>query len=356
MAFCKVRDLCVSPETTLRQVMERINVTLRSIALVVDADRRLLGTITDGDVRRALLSDARLDFRVSELLRGREQARPITAPVGSEPAFLLRLMRVHSVRQVPLLDGDGRVVDLVAQGDLIPDSAQPLQAMIMAGGNGMRLRPLTEDTPKPMLPVGGRPLMEIIVERLRRAGIKRVHVATHYKTEKIMDYFGDGDDFGVEMDYVTEDRPMGTAGAIGMIPEPTATMLVINGDILTDVDLNAMLAFHRNHAAALTVAVRKYDMSVPYGVLECDGPRVRSVAEKPVVNFFVSAGIYLLEPVAHTFVGDDERTDMTDLIRRLLDSGRTVVNFPLLEYWIDIGQPDDYLQAQNDVKNSRCSA
>lgn len=356
MTFCDVQDVFVSPETTLRDVMERINVTLRSIALVVDPDRRLLGTITDGDVRRAILSDARLDFTVSELLRGRVQTRPITAPQGSDPASLLRLMRLHSVRQVPLLDFDGHVVDLVGQADLLPDSVQPPHAMIMAGGNGVRLRPLTDDLPKPMLPVGGRPLMELIVERLRNAGIKRVHVATHYKTEKIMDHFGDGDGFGVEMDYVTEDRPMGTAGALGMIPEPNATMLVINGDILTDVDLNAMLAFHRNHAAALTVAVRQYGMNVPYGVLECDGPFVRTVAEKPVVNFFVSAGIYLLEPVAHGFVGDDERTDMTDLIRRLLDSGRTVVNFPLLEYWIDIGQHADYLQAQEDVKSQRCSA
>jgi NDP-sugar pyrophosphorylase family protein len=237
----------------------------------------------------------------------------------------------------------------------LPVAVEPIAALIMAGGLGMRLRPLTDDTPKPMLPVGGRPLMERTVERLRRAGIRSVHVATHYKGEKIVDHFGDGNGFGVDLKYLTEDRAMGTAGALSMMPESTDTVLVINGDILTDVDFNAMRGFHRQYGAALTVGVRKYGVSVPYGVVEADGPIVRSLVEKPVVNFFVNAGIYLLEPAAVAYARTTPM-DMTELINRLIEAGRTVVSFPVLEYWMDIGQHHDYIQAQDDMEKQRCHA
>lgn len=353
MTFCRVADLCVSPETTIRAAMERINQTLRSIALVVDSDTRLLGTITDGDIRRAILAKGQLDESVATLLRARGSLAAVTAPVGTESAQLLKLMLDQKVLQVPLLDEEGRVVDLVTQNDLLPTAVAPLGALIMAGGMGVRLRPLTADLPKPMLPVGGRPLMELTVERLRRAGIQSVHVATHYKSEKIVDHFGDGADFGVDVKYLTEDRPMGTAGALSLLPETDQTILVINGDILTDVDFKAMRAFHVEHGAALTVAVRKYAVNVPYGVVEPDGPFVRSLKEKPVVNFFVNAGIYLFEPLSLAFARKAPM-DMPELISGLLAAGEVVVNFPVLEYWMDIGQHTDYLQAQEDVKQMRC--
>jgi NDP-sugar pyrophosphorylase family protein len=253
------------------------------------------------------------------------------------------------LRQIPVLDNEDRVVDLVMLDDLIPIQDLPLQAVIMAGGMGTRLRPLTEDLPKPMLPVGGKPLMELVIKQLRQVGIRRVNVTTHYKPEKISDHFGDGSAYGVELNYVNEDKPLGTGGALGLMDAPTETMLVINGDILTQVDFRAMLAYHRENRADMTVAVRQYDIKVPYGVIECVGVQVCALKEKPQMHFLVNAGIYLLEPKVYEFIPSGEHFNMTDLIQRLLDSNHTVVSFPIIEYWLDIGQLADYEQAQNDM-------
>jgi dTDP-glucose pyrophosphorylase len=333
--------------------MQRINETRRNIALVVDADNRMRGTITDGDIRRALLAETSLDASVRLLLEIKGGPPAITAEVGRSHTQLIELMTQHSVRQLPLLDDDGRVVDLVTLDDLVPDHRLPLQAVIMAGGNGTRLRPLTEELPKPMLPVGGRPLMERIITGLREAGIKRVNVSTHYKPEKIYEHFRDGQDFGVELNYMTEDRPLGTAGALGMLTDASETLLVINGDILTEVNFHAFVAYHREHGAALTVAVRKYDMSVPYGVLTTEGGFVRNLVEKPVISLFVNAGIYLVEPRVLSYIPNGEHFDMPDLMQCLLKANQPVLSFPIHEYWLDIGQHADYLKAQEDIKTRR---
>jgi len=223
----------------------------------------------------------------------------------------------------------------------------------MAGGLGTRLRPLTEDLPKPMLLVGGKPLIERVIEQLWLAGIRRVNLTTHYKPEKIIEHFGDGSTFGIELNYVNEEHPLGTGGALGLMPMPSQPLLVINGDILTQVNFRAMHAFHQEQKADLTVAVRRYEIQVPYGVIECEGARVRRLQEKPQVGFLVNAGIYLLEPSVYQFIPQNTSFNMTDLIQWLLDAGRTVVSFPVHEYWLDIGQPADYAQAQSDVANGR---
>jgi len=345
--------LCVSPDTSIRQALAIIDRNAKGIVLVIDPERRLLGTITDGDVRRTMLAGQSLDTPVSELLDRKASSlrlQPVTAPVEADRASLLRLMQEHDIRQVPLLETDGRVAGLVTLDELLPDQILPLQAVIMAGGFGIRLRPLTEDLPKPMLPVGNRPLLELIIEQLRQAGIQRVNITTHYKAEKITKHFGDGRAFGVELNYVSEDRPLGTAGALGLIERSQEPLLVINGDILTRVDFRAMLTYHQEHGADLTVAVRQYDLQVPYGVVECDGSAVRRLSEKPLLSFFVNAGIYLLQPSVYRYIPDGERFDMTDLIQQLLNESRPVVSFPVLEYWLDIGELADYQQAQKDLE------
>jgi dTDP-glucose pyrophosphorylase/CBS domain-containing protein len=349
-------DLTIALDSSIRQAIASIDRNEQGIVLVTDEDGRLVATITDGDVRRAMLAGHSLDAPVKELLTRRVDSpypEPVTALVGTEHGVLLQLMQERYVRQVPLLDTDGRVAGLATLDDLLPDQVLPLQAVIMAGGFGTRLRPLTEDLPKPMLPVGDRPLMELLIEQLRQAGIQRVNVATHYMAEKIIEHFGDGRDFGVELNYVTESRPLGTAGALGLMQAPQEPLLVINGDILTHMDFRAMLAYHQEHEADLTVGVRKYDLNVPYGVVESDGAFVQGLVEKPLLSFFVNAGIYLLEPAVHHYIPNDQRLDMTDLIQLLLNAGRPVVSFPILEYWLDIGHHADYTQAQEDVKNGR---
>jgi dTDP-glucose pyrophosphorylase/CBS domain-containing protein len=348
--------LCVAPDCPIDQAITTINRNQKGIVLVTDADGRLLGTITDGDVRRAVLARQSLDAPVSELLARKVDTAPcppITAPLGTERGVLLQLMQQHEVRQIPLLDGEGRVAGMTILDDLLPEQVLPLQAVIMAGGVGSRLRPLTEDLPKPMLPVGDRPLMERIIEQLRRAGFRRVSVTTHYHPEKIIEHFGSGEDFGIELNYITEDSPLGTAGALALMKEPGEPFLVINGDILTQMDFRAMLDFHRKHEADLTVGVRQYGLQVPYGVVEVEGPRIRRLREKPYFSFFVNAGIYLLEPSLHRYIPNSKHFDMTDLIERLLSEGRPVVSFPIVEYWLDIGERADYDQAQRDVEDGK---
>jgi len=346
-------DFSVRPTSTIRETVACIDLNQKGIALVLDEAGGLVNTVTDGDVRRALLAGDDLDSLVSVLLARKAALRkypvPVTAPLGSDRVELLTLMHDRDVRQVPLVDANGRVAELVTLEELMPTVALPLDAVIMAGGRGTRLQPLTEDLPKPMLPVGDRPLMEHIVDQLRQAGIRRVSVATHYKAEKIREHFGDGRAFGVELGYLNEDRPLGTAGSLSMLAESDQPLLVINGDILTQIDFRAMLAYHREHAADLTIAVRKYEMQVPYGVIEIDGSMVSRVTEKPQLRFFVNAGIYLLEPGLHRWIPANETFNMTDLVQRLIEAGRPVASFPVHEYWLDIGQHQDYLQAQQDI-------
>jgi len=352
----KIEDVLASPESSIREVIECIDRNGKGIALIVDNNRNLIGTIADGDVRRGVLAGISLEAPASELLKikcNSPYEKPITAKVGIKKSDQLELMQERAIRQLPLLDDEGRVVDLATLDDLMPEKVMPLQAVIMAGGYGKRLRPLTENTPKPMLPVGNRPLMEHIVTQLSKAGIKRLNITTHYKPEKITEYFGDGHAFGVDISYVPEDKPLGTAGALGLMTAPSETMLVMNGDILTNVDFKSMLNYHQELGADMTVGVRHYGLQVPYGVVECDGPRIRRLQEKPLINFFVNAGIYLLEPVVHKYIKCGQRTDMTDVVKQLIEEGHNVVSFPIVEYWLDIGQPSDYEQAQKDMKTRR---
>ena len=353
MNYKELQSLFISPDHSIRTAMACIDRGLCGIALVVGQENHLLGTITDGDMRRAVLAGTDLESPVSLILASKISTlypKPVTAQLGAKQETLVELLHKNVLRQLPILDNDGSVVDLVMIDDLIPTHDLPLQAVIMAGGMGMRLRPLTEDLPKPMLPVGGKPLMELLIEQLRQVGIRRVNVTTHYKPEKISDHFGDGSAYGVELNYVNEDKPLGTGGALGLIAAPTEPILVINGDILTKVDFRAMLAYHQEHRAIMTVAVKQYDIKVPYGVIECEGSRICSLKEKPQMHFLVNAGVYLLEPKVYEFIPNGEHFNMTDLIQRLLDSNHTVISFPIIEYWLDIGQLADYKQAQNDTK------
>jgi dTDP-glucose pyrophosphorylase/CBS domain-containing protein len=353
-----VSEFCVSPESTIREAVRCIDRSGRiSIALVVTPDFRLVNTVTDGDIRRAILRGVSLDARVTELFpikANLPRPDPVTAAVGTGPEALLALMRERSVRQVPLLDTAGRVVDIVILSDLLPPAPlSAMEALVMAGGAGTRLRPLTEEVPKPMLPVDGKPVLQHVLDRLRASGIQNIRVATHYKSEQIVSHFGDGSAFDVTLTYVNENQPLGTGGALGLLGRPTGPLLVVNGDVLTAVDYRAMLTYHQDQHAAMTVGVRNYVLQVPYGVIDCEGDRVRSVSEKPSRTFLVNAGIYLLEPVVFDMIPSGQRFDMTDLIQWLLQGGRDVVSFPIMEYWLDIGRHQDYVQAQSEMVGRR---
>ena len=348
-----IEAYCVSPTASIRDAVARIDATRRGIVLVVDEDGRLVGTVTDGDVRRAMLAGVDFQQPIRALLgqkAGTRFERPVTAPVGAERSTYLQLLEQHNVLHLPIVDAEERVVGLVTLDEFISDTPLALHAVVMAGVLGTRLHPLTQHVPKPMLPIGDQPLLEIIIRQLRDAGIRQVKVTTHSQSEKIVDYFGDGQQFGVELSYVNEQSPLGTAGGLGLVEPPAETMLVINGDILTEVDFRAMLAFHKEHHAELTVGVRHYDCQLPYGVIECEGAVVRGLKEKPRVEAYVNAGIYMMEPSVHQCIVRGQPLDMTDLIQYLLDEGRQVISFPIREYWMDIGEPAEYEQASRDVR------
>jgi NDP-sugar pyrophosphorylase family protein len=262
-------------------------------------------------------------------------------------------MTENDVRHIPLVDEDGCIADISFLTELVKEYELPLRAIVMAGGYGNRLRPLTEELPKPMLPVGNKPLLELIVEQLKHAGIRQVNVATHYKGEVIAEHFKNGEAFGVDIRYVKEDQPLGTAGALSLLEEVDEPLLVMNGDILTRVDFRALLHFHREHKADLTVCVRQYELSVPYGVIDTDGVNVKGISEKPVVRQFINAGIYLLNPQVLKLIPNGQPYDIPDLIELLIKEQRTVVCFPIREYWLDIGKVDQYDQAKVDIAAGR---
>lgn len=346
---------CARPETPMHEAMRRLDSGGVGIVLVTDSGGCLLGTLTDGDIRRAILAGRGLDTGVGAFLADKNNPvypEPVCMEAGASPERMLGVMQERRIRHLPVLDEQRRVVDLVLLEDLLPDeTCEPLTAVVMAGGLGTRLRPLTSDTPKPMLDVGGRPLLERTIERLRGAGVHDVIVSTRYKAEVVEEHFNDGSRFGVNVRYLTEGRPLGTAGSLRLMDRPAATMLVLNGDVLTNVDYRAMRRFHTDHAAALTVGVRKYEFSVPYGVVDCDGVHVAGLREKPTYTSFVNAGVYLLEPTAFDHLGEaaDGPFNMTDLIERLVAAGESVVSFPIHEYWLDIGRHEDYEKARQDV-------
>ena len=349
-------DIFVDLETPIREVISCIDKSAHiSIALIVDEHQHLINTISDGDIRRGILVGITLNEPVKKLLPIKSRTphpEALTAPAGTSENDLLGLMEERKVRQIPLLDESGKVVDIVAQSDLIPQQI-PLQAILMAGGHGTRLSPLTDDTPKPMLDVGGRPIMELMIERLTQTGIQNVSISTNYLSNKIKEHFGDGSAFGIELNYIDEERSLGTAGALGLMEEPNNPVLVINGDILTQVNFQSMLRFHQEQNADLTMGVQQYYFQVQYGVVECDGSQVKKLREKPKVEFLINAGIYLLEPSVYKYIAKNEYMDMTNLIQKLLDTDRPVSSFPIMEYWLDIGKPEDYQRAQEDIRTKK---
>ena len=219
----------------------------------------------------------------------------------------------------------------------------------MAGGFGKRLMPLTEKCPKPMLPVNGKPILEHLVGKLRAAGIQHVSISTHYLAESIIDHFHDGKDFGVNIEYVGEDQPMGTAGALAKVAVGDLPLLVVNGDILTSIDFRAMLEFHREHSADMTVAVQQYEVRIPYGVITTNGVDAVRIVEKPTLRNFVNAGIYLVQPSVCKMVPPDRTFDMPDLITSLISAQKRVICFPIHEYWLDIGHMEQYERASTDA-------
>lgn len=348
-AKARLEGVVIPGALSIAEALSRLNQAGTGALLLCSRGRKLVGVLTDGDIRRAMLRRAPLEAACETIA----SLNPVTAPAGTSAADALLLMDRHNIDQLPLLDDGGAVSEFLLRRDLVEEDQLRLSAVIMAGGFGTRLRPLTEQVPKPMLPVGDRPLLERTIRQLRRAGIRDMSLVMHYLPDKIAEYFGDGSAFGVRLTYQREEQPLGTAGGLRLLRRPGGPFVVINGDILTGVSFHDMLRYHRSHGAEVTVGVRKYEVAVPFGVVECDDVQITHVTEKPSVMFFINAGIYLLEPAACDRIPEGRRFDMTDLIPAVVAAGRTVVAFPIREYWLDVGRLEDYQKAQDDVRGGR---
>ncbi len=339
------KNVVVSPVTPLGDAIARIDAAGIQVALVLDASGRLAGVLSDGDVRRAMLRGQSLQTPTGEVMN--PHATSVLAQTPREE--MLALMRRQVFHHLPLVDETGRVVGLATLDELIGVVARPNWVVLMAGGLGTRLRPLTEDRPKPLLSVGGKPILETILESFAEQGFKRIFLSVNYKAEMIQNHFGDGGRWGVQVDYLHERSPLGTAGGLSLLPQPpSAPLIVMNGDLLTRMNFDGLLRFHSEHRAAATMAVREYDFQVPYGVVSLDGPSITSIEEKPVQRFFVNAGIYVLSPAVLGHLPSHSFFDMPTLFERLIAAGETTAAYPLREYWLDIGQLEELERAQKE--------
>lgn len=341
------QDTLISPGATLQQAIQQLDSSAQGILLVTDGEQRLLGTLTDGDVRRALLKHLGLDTEIHRVMN----SKPRSASSEWSRARLLAFMEQQQLLHLPIVDPAGRVTGLETLQRLLEKPQLDNPVFLMAGGFGTRLRPLTHSCPKPMLKVGGKPILELILQNFIDAGFYRFFISTHYMPEVIREHFGDGRKWGVRIRYIHEETPLGTAGALGLLPheEIDQPMFLMNGDLLTRLDYRSLLAFHQQHQGVATMCVREYEHQVPYGVIESDGRRITSITEKPVQHFFINAGIYLLSPELVKSVSTGVHIDMPTLLQQSIDRGQPVSMFPVHEYWLDIGRMEDFRRAQDEV-------
>ena len=336
--------LSLPSQATIREVVEVIDRGAAQIALVTESDR-LIGIVTDGDVRRGLLRGESLDAPVTNIMR--RNFRSLPANATPEDAFAL--MQRETLHHAPALDESGKVLHLFLLKDLIKPQKLPNSVVIMAGGEGKRLRPLTHDCPKPMLQVAGKPLLEIILNQCLDSGFEHFYFAVNYLKEQIKSHFQDGSAWGARIQYLEENKPLGTAGALSLLPQrPAHPFLVLNGDVLTRVDYARLLRFHADNHSSATLCVREHSTQIPFGVVRMDDVKFVALEEKPVLTHYVNAGIYLLNPEVLDLVPKDAFFDMPQLLETVAQQGKTVSAFPIHEYWLDIGHPKTLEQAHGE--------
>jgi dTDP-glucose pyrophosphorylase len=316
------------------------------VALVVDQDKKLLGTVTDGDIRRALISNISMDAVITLAMN----AHPTTASVNMKKQEILALMEVDDLLHMPILDKHGVLCNLLTLQQLYKKPVRDNPVFIMAGGFGTRLHPLTKETPKPLLKVGDKPILDTIIEQFTNFGFSNFYISTHYMSEKIQNNFIDKDLGDINIKFIHEENPLGTAGSLGLLPEDISElpMIIMNGDLLTKVDFSRLLDFHEENKAEATMCVREYDFQVPYGVIRIEDNKVGEIKEKPIHSFFVNAGIYVLNHSLVQKVDGKSYLDMTGFLESELNTGG-VSAFPIHEYWLDIGQIDEYDKANRDI-------
>lgn len=338
--------ILVNSKQTLLETMRVIDESSLQFAVVVDEEQHLLGTVTDGDIRRGILRGEGLEVSITSIMN----VNPTSAKSCQKPHKYKQLMRAKQLKQLPIVDEKNRIVDIFFM-DRLNVSTNKNTVVLMVGGLGTRLRPLTNEIPKPMLKVGDKPILETIVEGFKQYGYTNFIFSVNYKKEVIQDYFQNGEAFGVTIEYIEEKKRMGTAGALSLLKErPMEPFFVMNGDLLTQINFDQLMQFHIEHDSIATMCVREYEYQIPYGVIETNGADLIKIKEKPIHRSFINAGIYILNPETYEYIPTDQFYDMPTLFEQLIARELKTSAFPIHEYWLDIGQIDDFNKANNEFK------
>ncbi|MSR76826.1 MAG: alcohol dehydrogenase [Candidatus Omnitrophica bacterium] len=335
----------VASGASIADAIAKIDAGSIQIAFVVDAMNKLCGTVTDGDVRRGMLKGVPLSAPVESIMRH----NPAVLAMSDDPILARETMQKREIHQLPILNSEGQIIDVKIIDELLKVDPVHNWIILMAGGLGTRLRPLTDDCPKPLLSVGNKPILETILQNFIEQGFHRFFISVHYKDEMVRHYFGNGSKWGADITYLHEHERRGTAGALALLPEtPKQTFIVMNGDLLTKINFRQLLQFHREHEALGTMCVREYDFQVPFGVVQLDRQRIQAIDEKPIHKFFVNAGIYAFEPDAISLIPQNEYFDMPNLFEILIQNKKETAAFPLREYWLDVGRVEDLVRANGE--------
>lgn len=339
------KRVLISPTSSIRATIETIDNTAMQIAVVVDGNMHLKGTVTDGDIRRGILRGVSLDAPVSQIMN----SNPVVANTNETRESILAMMRTKILHHIPVVNDEGSIEGIQLLDEFIQSRYLDNPVVLMAGGLGSRLSPLTKDCPKPLLKIGNRPILETILENFIEYGFRDFYIAVNYKAEMVERYFGDGSRWAINIKYIRENKRLGTAGALSLLPDNLSKPLfVMNGDLLTRINFLHLLNFHNEHSAKATMCVRDYHFQVPYGVVKVDKHKLVGIEEKPIQQFFVSGGIYVLQPEVLKVIPKNVFFDMPNLFDRLIEQGMETAVFPIREYWLDIGRMDDYERANGD--------
>ncbi|MFS8541204.1 MAG: nucleotidyltransferase family protein, partial [Tissierellales bacterium] len=331
----KLDTILISIDCTIREVLEKLDIGAKGIVLVVDRDKKLIGTITDGDVRRALLKGYSIDDNIDSIIH----KNPICVLQGTDRQKIKDIFIKKAVKQIPVVNENGMVVDLIGINDILIPEGKENPVVIMAGGLGTRLKDLTKEVPKPMLKVGQDPILYHIINNFKRYGYNRFLISVNYKAKIIENYFQDGYAYGVKISYIREKERLGTAGGIKLAEEYLSKpFFVINGDIFTNLNVDNMMKYHLDNQFDMTIAVRKYVYQIPYGVIETKDNVVKNIKEKPEKEYLINGGIYCLNPEIVKLIPDGRYYEITDLINTCIYKGLKVGYYEIKEYWMDIGK------------------
>lgn len=343
------KNILLSSSATILDALEIINKEGLRIALVTDENNYLIGVVADGDIRRGLLKNLSLSDSITSIMN----TSPTTAEIGTPKEELVERMREKGIFSIPLLQ-ERKIVGLEILQNVLNKPKYENPVFIMAGGFGTRLKPLTDSCPKPMLKIGNKPMLETIIRHFIKAGFSNFYISTHYMPEVIHNYFGNGEKLGIKIQYIHEDKPLGTGGALGLLPKYISNdlpLIMINGDILTTIDFQSLLEFHMSQKADATICVREYSYQIPYGVINSSNNKIINMTEKPSYSYHVNAGIYVISPQIIKSVPKNYYIDMPTLLENHISENKSVFAYPIQEYWLDIGRIDDFNKAQIDIYN-----